>query len=353
MLNNKNWFTGKGRVVAIMCAAAAALLYSACGPEIPNNGNEDPLPDPKEDFHIYLAFGQSNMVGYLGPPIGSGGSSGSQAWVASNHFDTPPENFKVMATANTTARNPYGRTMGQWYDAKPPLVRNNTGLSPADFCGRTIAEAVAGEPGVAGNGVKVGVIVVAVDGCQIILFSKDKEAFKTYIRAQPDWMRNQAVAYVDSSVGGTVPVTDFDTVDYPYKRLVDLAQRAQEEGVIKGIIMHQGESGGNAAGKTYAQTVRQIYDDLCDDLGLEKGKVPFLAGQAVGNNNGNISSIPNAFTDIPGTAFVISSANCLAWTPGSSDYNATIHFRLDGYKELGKRYGEKMLELLYLNLAQE
>jgi hypothetical protein len=342
----KNWFTmfKRGLVLAIMCAAAVVLLYSACVTDS-NNGNNGGHnsgdPDPKDDFHIYIAFGQSNMVGYLGPPIGSGGSSGSQDWVAANGFDTPPANFKVMAAANDN-RNPYSRKKGEWYEAKPPLVRNNTGLSPADFFGRTIAEAVADK------GIKVGVIVVAVDGCQIILFSKDKDVFKDYIRARTEYgayMQNQASSYVDAGV--TISAADFTTEDYPYKRIVDLAKHAQEEGVIKGIIMHQGESGGNLPGKTYAQTVRQIYNDLCDDLGLEKGKVPFLAGQQVGNNNSNISSIPGAFADLPNTAFVIPSNGCLAWTPGSSDTNQTIHFSLAGYEELGKRYGQKMLELLY------
>jgi hypothetical protein len=323
----------------IMCAATVALLCSACASKSNNANGGD--PDTRENFHIYLAFGQSNMVGYMGPEIGPWGASNSQDWVAAYNFDKPPANFKVMATANTTARNPYGRTMGEWYDAKPPLVHNNSGLSPADFCGRTIAQAVADK------GITVGVIVVAVNGCAINLFTKDKEAFKTYIRAQPDWMRNQAVAYVDSSVGGTVPVTNFDTVDYPYKRIVDLAQRAQQEGVIKGIIMHQGESGIAGGTGAYNAMVRQIYNDLCDDLGLEKGKVPFLAGQAVGNNNGNISSIPAAFTDLPDTAFVISSADCLGWNPGGADSNEQIHFSFDGYRELGKRYGEKILEVVY------
>jgi hypothetical protein len=318
-------------VIAIM---TGILLYSACA-----EAKSEVKPDPKEKFHIYLAFGQSNMVGYLGTPIGSGGASGSQAWVAANGFDTPPENFVVMAAANDN-RNPYNRKKGEWDEAKPPLVRNNTGLSPADFFGRTIAEAVANK------NVKVGVIAVAVDGCQINLFSKDKDVFINYIRSQADWMRNQAVAYVDPALS-SIPTTAFATEDYPYKRLVDLARLAQEEGVIKGIIMHQGESGGNLTGKTYAQTVRQIYNDLCEDLGFVQGELPFLAGQAVGNNNGNISSIPGAFNDIPNTAFVISSADCPAWDPNSGDVNATIHFSLAGYEELGKRYGEKMLELAY------
>jgi hypothetical protein len=296
-------------------------------------------PDPKEKFHIYLAFGQSNMVGYLGPPIGgSGGNSDNLDWVASRGFDKPPENFMVMAAANDN-KNPYGRKKGEWYPAKPPLVRNNTGLSPADFFGRTVAEAVADQ------GIRIGVIAIAVDGCHITLFSKDKDVFINYISAQEDWMRNQAVAYVDPGVGGTIPSEAFTTGDYPYKRMVDLAKLAQKEGVIKGIIMHQGESGGNLPGKTYAQTVRQIYDDLCGDLGLKKGKIPFLAGQAVGNDNPNIAAIPTAFTDLPNTAFVIPSDGCPAWNP-NGDINETFHFSFAGYEELGKRYGGKMLELM-------
>jgi len=293
---------------------------------------------PKENFHIYLCFGQSNMAGYLGPPIGSDGSSGNTDWVAANGYDTPPDNFRVMAAANDD-RNPYNRKRGEWFPAVPPLNRAGNGLSPSDFFGRTVAAAVKDK------GVTVGVIVVAVDGCAINLFYKKKDDFKRYIRAQQGWMREQAAAYVDAVPGGEVPTADFDTEDYPYKRLVDTAKRAQETGVIKGIIMHQGESG--ICGGTYTAAIRNIYNDLCKDLGLEEGKVPFLAGQAVGNNNGSISSIPNGFADIPNTAFVISSEGCAGWNPDSADSNQQIHFSLAGYEELGKRYGRKMLELVY------
>jgi hypothetical protein len=295
-----------------------------------------PVIDPREKFHIYLAFGQSNMEGYLGP-----GVMGTTGWVSERGYDTSvPENFVVMASANTPARNPYSRVMGTWYRAIPPLVRSGFGLSPADFFGRTIADAVADQD------IKVGVIVVAVGGCAIQLFAKDIDVFKNYIRTQPQWMREYAIAYVDASVGGTaVPTTDFTTEDYPYKRIVNLAKQAQEEGVIKGIIMHQGESGGNLPGKTYAQTVRQIYNDLCEDLGFEQGELPFLAGQAVGNNNGNIRSIPGAFNDLDDTAFVISSDGCSAWSQNTD--NERIHFSYEGYEKLGTRYGKKMLELVY------
>jgi len=292
----------------------------------------------KERFHIYLCFGQSNMAGYLGPPIGSDGSSSNTDWITANGYNDPPENFKVMAAANDDI-NSYNRTKGGWYPAVPPLCRGGTGLSPSDFFGRTIAAAVADQ------NITVGVIVVAVDGCAINLFSKDKDEFKAYIRTQQDWMRRQAAAYVDVGIGGMIPTTDFTTEDYPYKRLADLARHAQKTGVIKGIIMHQGESG--ISGGTYNTAVRKIYNDLCRDLGIMPGTIPFLAGQAVGNSNGNISSIPNAFTDIPNTAFVIPSDGCAAWDASSTDSNQQIHFSLAGYEELGRRYGKKMLELIY------
>jgi hypothetical protein len=329
------------RFLGIIALAAGVFMYTSCPPEVKDNNDIKPKP-ASEEFHVYLAFGQSNMVGYLGLSAGaSGGSLDSTNWVATNEFDTPPENFKVMAAANDN-KNPYSRKKGEWYEAKPPLVRKGNGLSPADFFGRTIAEKVADRK------ITVGVIVVAVDGCQIKLFSKDKDVFKTYIRGEASYMQNQAVAYVDSKIN-SITSADFDTDDYPYKRLVDLARQAQDDGaIIKGIIMHQGESGGNFTGKTYAQTVRQIYNDLCEDLELRPGEIPFLAGQAVGNNNSNIASIPSAFADLLNTAFVISSEGCLGWDPNnSSNQNERIHFSFDGYRELGTRYGKKMLELLY------
>jgi hypothetical protein len=302
----------------------------------------------KENFHIYLAFGQSNMVGYLGPTIGKEGSSGTDTtWVGENGYDTPPANFVVMATANAD-NLPYGRETGQWYPAVPPLNRAGNGINPADFLGRTIAEAVADK------GIKVGVIVVAVDGVQINMFSPDVDGFKNYIisRADQVWERQQGHAYVDASVEFPIPTSDFATVDYPYKRLVDLAKKAQQEGVIKGIIMHQGESGVQDGTGPYNEYVRKVYNSLCKDLGLEAGKVPFLAGEPVREDSLNIEairSIPEAFADIPNTAFVISSEGLTGWEPGSQEDwgNRRIHFSLAGYEELGKRYGQKMLELLY------
>jgi hypothetical protein len=302
-----------------------------------------PAEPPKENFHVYIAFGQSNMEGYLG----AGGNVNS-------YTGNVPKNFMVMAAANDGS-NALDRQKGKWYSAVPPLCRAGNGLTPADFFGRTIAEAVAGK------NIKVGVIMVAVGGCAINLFSRDINEFKAYIKdSRWNWMPPAAKTYIDPDVGDGYPNGTYTTEDYPYKRLVDLAKIAQETGVIKGIIFHQGESGKctyNAAAGTvgnhasdsaanYAKAVRAVYDNLLEDLEMEPGSVPFLAGQAVGNNNGNISAIPSAFTDIPNKAFVIPSNGCAAWNP-SGTQNEQIHFSLAGYVELGTRYGRQMLELLY------
>jgi len=335
------------KIIIFLSILLVLLPFLSCTSEKMGGNNENkPEEDelsgtsqsvPEEQFHIYLCFGQSNMVGYLGPPIGSGGSSTNTGWVTANGYDTPPDNFKVMAAANDT-RNPYNRKKGEWYLAVPPLNRAGNGLSPSDFFGRTIANAVKEK------GITVGVIVVAVDGCTIDLFYKNKEAFKTYIRTQQDWMRRQAAAYVDPGVGNEIPKADFDTEDYPYKRLVDMAKIAQKTGIIKGIIMLHEDGARNKAGN---EAVREIYNDLCEDLGLLQGEIPLLAGQSVGNRNGYISSIPNAFANLPNTAFVISSDGCAGWNPDSTDSNERIHFSLAGYEKMGKRYGKKMLELVY------
>lgn len=75
--------------------------------------------------------------------------------------------------------------------------------------------------------VKVGVINVAVGGCKIELFDKDK--YVAYKITVPDWMKNM----IDEYDGN------------PYGRLVEMAKLAQKDGVIKGILLHQGESNTN------------------------------------------------------------------------------------------------------------
>lgn len=223
------------------------------------------------------------------------------------------ERFQVLASVDFPK---LAREKGHWYPATPPLCRPSTGLSPADYFGRTM---VANLP----RNIKVGVVIVAVGGCKIELFDKDN--YRSYASNAPSWMKNAIKQY------------DGD----PYQKLVDLAKLARKDGIIKGILLHQGES--NTGDTNWPAKVKGVYDNLIGDLHLDPGHVPLLAGEVVNaDQHGACASMNKIIDQLPATipnAYVISSAGCVALPPDH------LHFAPAGYRELGKRYAEKMLSL--------
>ncbi len=177
--------------------------------------------------------------------------------------------------------------------------------------------------------IKVGVVNVSVAGCKIELFEKDR--FQAYVAIAPNWMTNIVNTY-----GGN-----------PYQHLVDMAKRAQNDGVIKGILLHQGES--NTNDKEWPAKVKGIYNNLLQDLGLRADAVPLLAGELVNEDqDGKCASMNSIIDELPKTiptAHVISSEGCIS----RPDH---LHFAPEGYRELGKRYAEEMLSLAGAPLPQ-
>ena len=252
-----------------------------------------------KNFYIFLCFGQSNMEGNARPE--------SQDSIVDSRF-------QVMEAVNCPDR---GREQGKWYTAVPPLCRCRTGLTPADYFGRTLVENLP-------KNVRVGVINVAVGGCKIELF--DKDHYQSYVATAPQWMLGMIKEYDGN----------------PYQRLVDIAKLAQKDGVIKGILLHQGES--NTGDSTWPGKVKLVYDNLLHDLGLKPNSVPLLAGETVNADQGGAcASMNKIIATLPETipnSYVISSAGC----PQKGD---NLHFTAAGYRELGKRYADKMLSLLH------
>lgn len=251
------------------------------------------------NFHIYLCFGQSNMEG---------------AGTIETQDKTVSSRFKVMAAVNCSN---LGRTKGSWYTAVPPLTRCWSGLSPADYFGRTM---IANLP----TNITVGVINVSVGGCKIELF--DKVNYQTYVSSiTENWLKN-----IINEYGGN-----------PYGRLVEMAQLAQKDGVIKGILLHQGES--NTGDSQWPNKVKAIYNHLITDLGLDPTQVPLLAGEVVHADQGGVcASMNTIIANLPKTlpnSYVISSSKC-------TDGTDNLHFNSAGYRELGKRYALKMLTKL-------
>lgn len=255
--------------------------------------------DSDPNFYIFLCFGQSNMEGFPG--------------IEEQDKQSVDKRFQVLAAVDFPS---LGRIKGQWYDAIPPLCRANSGICPADYFGRTL---VANLP----QNIRVGIVNVSVAGCKIELF--DKDSYQTYASTAPSWMANIIKQYNGN----------------PYQYLVDMAKMAQKDGVIKGILLHQGES--NTNDSQWPSKVKVVYDNLIKDLSLNAAEVPLLAGELVNaDQEGACASMNIIIAKLPETianSYVISSKGC----PCHPDH---LHFKPEGYRELGKRYGEKMLSLL-------
>ncbi len=254
---------------------------------------------PDENFYIFLCFGQSNMEGAAKPEA--------------IDLTSPGPRFLLMPAVDDPQR---GRKMGEWCEATPPLCRPQNGLTPADWFGRTL---VASLP----ENIKIGVIHVAVGGIKIQGFMPDSIA--SYAKNAPRWMTGMLKAYGNN----------------PYERLITLARKAQNDGVIKGVLMHQGES--NTGEPRWASMVQQVYDQMLGDLQLKPEEVPLLAGEVVqADGQGQCIAMNRQIRELPKTLHtsqVISSEGC-------TNLADKLHFDAAGYRELGCRYGEKMAQLL-------
>ena len=254
------------------------------------------------NFYIYLCLGQSNM-------------EGNARYEAQDTL--VDARFQVLAAVDNKE---LGRVKGEWYPARAPLCRPNTGLTPADYFGRTLVENLPPH-------VRIGVVHVAIGGCRIELFQKDK--CEEYIKTAPDWMVNTLKEY------------DND----PYTRLVEMARIAQKSGVIKGILLHQGES--NTGDKEWPQKVKSVYDNLLADLHLQADEVPLIAGEVVNADHGGVCAGMNEV--IAMLPQVIK--NCaIVSSKGLSCAPDHLHFDAAGYRVLGRRYAAQALHLMGIEL---
>jgi hypothetical protein len=261
--------------------------------------------DVDPNFYIYLCFGQSNM-------------EGNAQW-ESQDVGNVDERFQMLATCNFDSPK---RTKGNWYKAVCPIVSPVGKLGPSDYFGRTMVKALPDK--------KVGVIAVAMGGSPIEMFDKDLYADKL-ANNQNEWWAQLATRYY----GGN-----------PYGRLIEMAQQAQQVGVIKGILLHQGCS--NCGDPNWPNMVKKIYNDMLNDLGLNAEDVPLFVGEVEYADMGGGCSSHNVQVDripevIP-TGHVVSAKNL----PGNG--TDPWHFSAQGYRILGQRYAKVALNLMGIDI---
>ena len=254
------------------------------------------------NFYIYLCFGQSNMEG------------NAQWEKVDNQF--VDERFQMLSTCNFD--NPK-RQLGEWYTAYCPIVNPIGKLGPTDYFGRTMVAALP-------TNVKVGVIAVAMGGSPIEMFDKDK--YEEKLKSSPtEWWAQLSKNYY----GGN-----------PYGRLIEMAKKAQEVGVIKGILLHQGCS--NNGDPQWPSMVKKIYNDMLTDLNLKAKDVPIFVGETEYAEMGGGCSLHNTVVaQIPSvipTGHVVSAEDL----PGNGQ--DPWHFSPLGYRIFGKRYAFEVLKAM-------
>lgn len=259
--------------------------------------------DVDPNFHIYLCFGQSNMEG------------NAQWETVDNDVD---DRFQMLATTDFDSPK---RTKGNWYTANCPIVSPMGKLGPTDYFGRTMVAALPANT-------KVGVVAVAMGGSPIEMF--DKDLYQQQLADHPtDWWATLAKNYY----GGN-----------PYGRLIEMAKKAQQAGVIKGILLHQGCS--NCGNPEWPNMVKKIYDDILADLNLNAADVPLFVGETeyadmgggCSGHNAVVAQIPTVIAN----GHVVSSEGI----PGNG--TDAWHFSAAGYRTLGKRYAYQALKVMGL-----
>jgi len=255
------------------------------------------------NFYIFLAFGQSNMDG--------AGAIESQDRAGIN-----ATRYKVMYAADADA----GRTKGTWGTATPPLCRGSSGLCPADYFGRTLIDSLP-------SNIKIGIINVAIPGTKIEVFVKDMYAsYLAGLSSNDQYIKT----YANNNYGGS-----------PYGRLVEIGKIAQKDGVIKGFLLHQGES--NPNDNQWTRKVKTIYDGFITEFGLKASETPLLAGELLyTNKNGACGAFNKQYID---TLYKV-IPNAHAISAEGLDGKDVYHFTSASYRTFGKRYADTMLTIL-------
>jgi hypothetical protein len=257
------------------------------------------------NFYCFLLFGQSNMTG-----------GGATSPVVTGECDTTPL-IKVLAYMNCTnsspeCQRPLGRTHDTWYTAFPPLHDCNEGICPGDFFAKTMHDSIRSD-------IKIGLIPCALAGVALDVFTS-----------------------TGPNAGIGPPTLNYATGDQnAYNWMIRRCKLAQKTGVIKGILLHQGESGtGNST--AWDVLAMQIFNSIKKDLSLDSIS-PCVVGELRSDNTSpsqNNTAI-NSTIDKMATEYTHCAVASSQGLVGNG--RDVWHFTPAGFQELGIRYAKGLL----------
>ena len=227
------------------------------------------------NFHIYLLMGQSNMAG---------------RGKITKKFKAAPDSSILSLDKQ-----------GNWVIAKHPLHFDKTiaGVGPGLKFAQEILKHV-------NKGVKIGLVPCAVGGTSI-------NKWKTG-------------AYDDR------------THTHPYDDAITRIKQAMQNGVVMGVIWHQGESDQNEV-DDYLSKLKELIRDIRSLV--RNPNLPFVVGELGQYNDAYHAinlEIRKVKTQVPLTAVVS--------TKGLRDIGDHTHFDSESATKLGKRYAKSMKALL-------
>ncbi len=242
-------------------------------------------PPAREQFHLFLLVGQSNMAG--------------RGKVAA-------EDRKPMRRVLKLSKD------GQWVPAVDPLHFDKPGIVGVGV-GRSFAAAIAEQTGAVHPEITIGLIPCAVGGSPIASWEP----------------------------GGY----HASTKTHPWDDAMIRAKLAMKSGTLKGILWHQGESDSKPAlARVYEEKLHALIARFRSEL--DAPSVPFIAGQ-LGQFperpwDEARKKVDAAHRDlpkhVPHTAFVNSD--------GLTHKGDEVHFDAKSYRELGRRYAQAYAKLI-------
>lgn len=232
-------------------------------------------PDP--NFHLYLLVGQSNMAG--------------RGKVDS--LSTPDNPLILMLNEENTwsiARDPL-------HFDKPKVI----GVGPGLAFGQKMLSFKKNDK------VKVGLIPCAVGGTNIDSWEPGKDAYNGQY--------------------------------YPYDDAIERLRLAMQDGVVKGIVWHQGEAN-SSEGKSqaYIEKLQALVKRFRDEIG--NPKTPFVAGE-LGYYKDNYKFINRELKKLPNAV----PLSAVATSEGLTHKGDVTHFDSESARVLGERMAIEMHEL--------
>ena len=250
-----------------------AILLSLILTTVSGVGQPVVIPSDREDFHIYLLMGQSNMSG--------------NAVLTGMDTQTDPRILKL------------NRGNG-WEIAKDPI---SPLYNPAVGPGMAFAKRLIEEK----PGITVGLISTAMGGTKI-----------------SQWERGSALYY----------------------STIWRASAVSGQGIIKGILWHQGEHDGiyAADANVYGQKLQLLIDNMRMDLG--NPDLPFIVGGFAPKILKNKNHVW-ADTVWNRLKWVGENVHMAAYVPtyGVDELGDNLHFSASGQRQMGMRYANALMAM--------